>query len=127
MPLRLLEYVVQIYNTQAREWSQRHASFANVRLQPVLPVVFYTGTRRWESVGSLAALVELAERFAGAIPAMDPLFINLPELPARRPESDGGYFGWVLRLVQGRRARPAAFQNLLRRVVEHLETMPDDG
>ena len=32
MPLRLLEYVVQILTSQTREWSRRHRSFAHMRL-----------------------------------------------------------------------------------------------
>src|SRR5437660_4375781 len=77
MPLRLLEYVVQIFTSQTREWSQRHRSFAHLRLQPVLPVVFYTGRRRWDKVGRLADLVEMGEEFGPVTPILDPLFINL--------------------------------------------------
>jgi hypothetical protein len=42
MPFRVLEYVVHICKAQAREWRRRHSSFAGLRLQPVLPVVFKT-------------------------------------------------------------------------------------
>jgi hypothetical protein len=124
MALRVLEYVVQIYRAQAREWDQRHRSFAGLRLQPVLPVVLYTGAGRWDALGRLADLVEMGERFAAVIPAHDPLFVNLGGLPPARLESPGGFFGWVLRLVQQRHARPAEFQGLLRRAVAHLEGMP---
>ena len=53
------------------------------------------------------------------------LYLNLAKLPAQRLESAGGYFGWVLRLVQERSARPAEFRRLLGRVVAHLEAMPE--
>src|SRR5436190_3084933 len=106
MPLRVLEYVVQIYKAQVRAWARRHRSFAHFRLQPVLPVVFYTGTRRWESVGRLVDLIEMGERFAGRTPVLEPLFINLPVIPAEVLEQGGGFFGWVLRLVQQRKASP---------------------
>ncbi len=52
-----------------------------------------------------------------------PLFLNLSAVPATKLETAGG-FGWVLRLVQQRQSRPAEFQELLRRVVEHLEALP---
>jgi hypothetical protein len=51
MVLRLLDYMVQIWKAQVRDWGQEHRSLAGVRLRPVLPVVFYTGTRAW---GALA-------------------------------------------------------------------------
>lgn len=50
MPLRLLDYVVQIFKFQERQWLRTHASLAGIRFSPVLPVVFYTGTRRWGSL-----------------------------------------------------------------------------
>lgn len=40
MPLRILDYVVQIFNFQIRQWTRSHDSASTVRLQPVLPIVF---------------------------------------------------------------------------------------
>ncbi len=45
-------------------------------------------------------------------------------MPATKLKSEGGFFGWVLRLVQERKARPAEFKTLVEEVVHHLETMP---
>jgi hypothetical protein len=122
MPFRVLEYVVQIYKAQIREWRRQHASWTGFRFQPVLPVVFYTGTRRWESLGRIVDLVDLGGKFGALIPALDPLFLNLSCVPAKKLEAIGG-FGWVLRLIQERHTRRAEFENLLCRVVEHLETL----
>jgi hypothetical protein len=77
MPLRMLEYVVQIFKFQTRNWSARHRSFARLRLEPVLPFVFYTGVRRWDSIGTLTDLIELGERFVSVTPLLQPLFLNL--------------------------------------------------
>jgi hypothetical protein len=125
MPLRALDYVVQIFRYQVREWSKTHRSFSRIRFDPVLPVVFYTGTRRWDSPGRLIDLVDLGDRFESMTPAFEPLFINLPEISPETLEAQGGYFGSVLRLVQQRKARPGEFQELLDQVVQHLETMPE--
>jgi hypothetical protein len=101
-----------------------HASLANVRLMPVLPVVFYTGLNRWREVGSLADLMERGDEFREVTPIIErPLFLSLPEIPPDHLERDGGFFGWVLRLVQQRKTRGAEFQQLLQRVVTHLEGM----
>jgi hypothetical protein len=126
MPLRLLEYVVQIFKSQVRQWSRRRRSFAEIRLQPVLPVVFYTGTHRWETIGRLVDLLEMGKEFGSVTPILDPLFMNLHALQPSTLESQGGFFGWVLRLVQERKTRPIEFQNLVERVVLHLETMPHE-
>jgi hypothetical protein len=124
MPFRVLEYVMQIYKSQMRAWSQSHPSFASLRLNPVLPVVFYTGTRSWDTLGRLMDLVEMGRRFAPVIPHFKPVFVNLYGLSAARLESAGGFFGWALRLVKQRHARPDEFQGLLERVVQQLEAMP---
>src|SRR5262249_2527713 len=114
-PLRVLDYLVQIYKSQLRDWLQTHGSARGIRLLPVLPVVFYTGTRTWQSVGQLSGLVELSAVFGQRIPALEPLFINVGAVEPARLEAEGGFFGQVLRLVVRRRTdaparlpRPAA-------------------
>ena len=103
MPLRLADSQLQIFRYQVRKWSQTHRSLARVQLFPVLPVVFYTGLRRWPEVGTLAGLIERGEEFRAVTPIVErPLFLNLPELPARQLEHNGGFFGWVLQLFQQR-------------------------
>jgi hypothetical protein len=111
MPLRALDYVVQIYRYQVREWSKTHRSFSRIRFDPVLPVVFYTGTRRWDSPGRLIDLVDLGDRFESVTPAFEPLFINLPEIPAETLESQGGYFGSVCDWSSSGRPGPASSRN----------------
>ena len=124
MPLRLLDYVLEIYRVQEREAKRRHGHRVRPALEPVLPVVFYTGTRRWDDVGTLRDLVPAAERIAVDIPTVRPLYLNLPALGADVLETGGGYLGWVLRLVQGRKRPPTKFRLLVARVVRKLEAIP---
>jgi predicted transposase YdaD len=125
MPIRLLDYLAQILKAQLRAWSNTHDSYAGFRAQPIVPVVFYTGTERWDSPGRLVELVEQGERFARVTPDFEPLFLNLPALPAERLLAEGGYFGRVLRLVQRRKARLPEFRRLLEEAVQGLEAMPE--
>ena len=103
MPVHLLDYIVQIIKRQMRAWARKHGSFAGFRVQPVLPVVLYTGTVRWDSPGRLIDLVDLGELFRDVTPDIKPVYLNLPALEPERLVSAGGSFGRVLRLVQGRR------------------------
>ncbi len=123
MILRLLDYLAQIWKAQARAWGEKHGSLASVQLSPILPVVLYTGTYRWERLGRLVDLMPEGEDFAEVTPELRPLFVNLPELPAARLRS-GGAFGSVLRLIQQRRASETAFAKLLGEVVGDLEGLP---
>ncbi len=124
MVLRMLEYVVQIYKGQLREASRGRRTLADVWLNPVLPVIFYTGERAWDSPGRLVDLIRRGGEFAGVTPVLEPLFINLGTVPAGALETEGGFFGWVLRLVRQRHAEPREFRALLRQAVTHLEGMP---
>jgi hypothetical protein len=123
MPLRMLEYVVEVYKYQEREWKRQHPSWSGFRLQPVLPVLFYTGTRRWDTPGRLIDLVELPELFAPFVPGLEPFFLNLRTLDPERLLTAGGFFGKLLHLVQQRKAPAAEFEELLRQEVGALEAM----
>jgi hypothetical protein len=125
MPLRLLDYLVQLWKHQVRQWGQQHGGLASVRLSPILPVVFYTGTWAWESVGELPDLFEEGELFRAVTPLLTPLFVSLPGAPAAALEA-GGPFGWLLRLVQQRRSSARTFEGLLRRAVGRLEAIADE-
>jgi hypothetical protein len=124
MILRVLDYVVQLYKSQVREWERGHKSLTGFLLQPVLPVVLYTGTRPWDRLGRVRDLVAAGEAFADVTPDYGPLFLSLPAEQTDRLESAGGYLGWVLELIQQRKARPEEFEGLLARVVAHLEGLP---
>ena len=124
MPLRLLDYLVQIIKGQLRAWSKTHRTLSGFIIQPVLPIVLYTGNERWESLGRLIDLVAWGERFRQVTPDFEPVFVNLPVLPAERLVSEGGFFGRVLQLVQKRKATLPEFRRLLAEVVEALEAMP---
>ena len=124
MPLRLADSQLQIFRYQVRQWLKTHASDAQVRLSPVLPVVFYTGLKHWTEVGTLADLIQRGDEFREVTPIVErPFFLNLPELPANQLEVKGGYFGWILRLVQQRHLRVEEFRQLLRDAVAHLDGM----
>jgi hypothetical protein len=124
MPLRVLEYVVMIYKHQMREWEKKHGNLDNFHLQPVLPIVLYTGTRTWDSLGSLWELVELGAELGELIPKLTPLFLNVGET-SDDVLAQGGAFGLLLRLVQQRRKRLAVFEQTLREVVDVLRGLAD--
>ena len=45
LQLRLAEYVLEAYKMQKRAWDDKHDSDATFMLNPVLPIVLYTGER----------------------------------------------------------------------------------
>jgi hypothetical protein len=126
MVLRVLDYVNAIFRWQQRSWLQTHSSLASFRFQPVLPLVFYTGSRSWKSLRPLTDFMDNGHLFTKITPHLEPLFLSLPALSVRQLQAHGGYFGALLRLVQHRRAKAPAFRGLLTTVVRHLEGLADE-
>jgi hypothetical protein len=122
--LRLLEYMVEAYKAQKRAWDERRTSDANLLLDPVLPVVLYTGERRWPAVKSLAALVRGGRQFRRRIPGFQPHFLNLRGTPPEELMRRGGFFGQVLRLIRERNSDGPTFRRTLAEVLSALEAMP---
>jgi hypothetical protein len=127
MVLRVLEYLVQIYKGQVLKKKEQGGRIAaDFRLWPVLPVVLYTGQRRWEALTPLAELVlGGGEDFADVVPQLRPLFLNLSAVSPADLEASGGFFGWVLELIRQRFAPPEEFRTTTGRVVDHLEAMAE--
>src|SRR5262249_23758188 len=88
--LRLAEDLPAAYKMQKRAWDERHTSDAHFSLQPVIPIVLYTGERRWERIDTLAEVVEAGELFRKLIPAFEPHFLNLRETSPETLVSEGG-------------------------------------
>src|SRR5262249_8097070 len=112
------------YEVQKRAWDERPTSYSSFSLQPVIPIVLYTGERRWERIDTLAEVVEAGELFRKLIPAFEPHFLNLRETSPETLVSEGGFFGQVLWLIRERYAEPAAFRRTLGEVVTRLDAMP---
>jgi len=71
----------------------------------------------------MADLVEAGDLFQAEIPGLTPLFLNLPAMEHQKLEREGGFFGWVLRLLKDRKSRSRVFERVLVRVLRHLETL----
>src|SRR5579872_6665530 len=71
MGLRLLSYMVQIWETQVRGWEDARTPKGQRRLHPIVPMVFYTGRRRWSSPLTLQAVMEAPGELARFIPVFE--------------------------------------------------------
>jgi hypothetical protein len=122
--LRLGEYLLDVYKMQRRAWDKKPTAGAEFLLQPVMPIVLYTGDRDWENIEALADLVEAGALFEDMIPAFKPRFLNLRGTSREKLVNEGGFFGQVLLLIRERHTEPAVFQRTLQEVVTRLEQMP---
>ena len=49
MSLRLYLYMGELWDTQQREWEDKKTRPAARRLLPIIPVIYYTGQKRWSA------------------------------------------------------------------------------
>jgi hypothetical protein len=118
---RATRYVMQVLDLQAREWKGRPRDLA---FDPVLPVIVYTGTRKWDRPKPIHELIKQGKLFARHTPSLEPVFFNLSMTPAERLHEEAGLFGRVLHLMQQRRAGKEAFRALLEEVMRHVDGLP---
>jgi hypothetical protein len=123
MLLRVLDYLVQIWKHQIKQYGDKQKSLASVKLRPVLPVVPHTGSYSWKGLGSLLDLMDDAEVFREVTPAFQPLFVSLPDVTETELESKGGYLGQALALLKARKASRALFARRLDQTVSRVEEL----
>lgn len=124
MLFRTLQYVVAILAAQQRQWREQHGTLEGFRFQPVLPIIFYTGTAAWPNLGHFVDLFIDIPEIAEYLPTIKPIFIPLRDTTATVLKQEGGAFGQVLRLFQAREAQQDTFSALLGEAVAELEKLP---
>jgi len=120
---RAARYVLQIYDRQEKQGLRTHANTRGLRFDPVLPLVFYSGTRTWEKLPSMRQLVHQGSLFGLLIPSLEPVFVNLAETEPNVLQKRIGTFGWVLWLIQQKRRKEDEFRDVLRQVVARVDKL----
>lgn len=82
MAFRLICYMVQLWKAQAREFEKEKRPASQWRLSPVIPVVLYTGKRRWPQPLSLQAIMLLPNALQGLAKALQEVAASLDDLPS---------------------------------------------
>jgi predicted transposase/invertase (TIGR01784 family) len=126
MAFRVLSYMVNIWQTQQREWFDDNAPLHQRKFRPILPVVFYTGNQYWESPLDMKNLVELPEELELYIPRNKILFLNLKNTEPSKLIDQNDPFGWILRVIQEEGSYIDDFDELLHIVAEHLNAVLSD-
>ena len=125
MGLRFLSYLVQVWEAERREWQQKRIAKGERRLHPIVPILLYTGTRRWERVPSVADMMDLPTLCARFQPWHETLFLE----PVRNPDGDAAKFSGGLGIARvaecGGSTGDAA--EVLASAVQYLEGLPEEA
>jgi hypothetical protein len=125
MGLRVLSYMVQMWDLQRQRWEQERLSAAQRRLAPIVPLVFYTGKRRWSGVPGLDAVMGAPAALQRFIPRHETLFVGLDGLP---DAAEGvSPLASVLRVLRTADGDTEAMKAALATAMRELEALPPEA
>jgi hypothetical protein len=122
MPFRLLFYMLRIWDHQRIEIQ---AQGGPARLAPIIPVVFYTGGRKWKAPRDFRKLIDGPPELLRFGPRFDILYQGLRQTPVAALESIGPV-GWALRAVQRVEADHPEFAAVLERAGRAINALLGD-
>ena len=123
MGFRVLFYMMQIWDSQRREWQSENVPKSQWRLRPILPIVLYTGTQRWNTPLSLTAIMDIPEVLTRFVPTFDTLFLSVKETAAAKLTETDHPLGWLLTVVQKENADKDLISDALLSALSHLNTL----
>ena len=108
MGFRVLFYMMLIWAAHRQQWERDKVPKSERRLPPILPIVFYTGDRRWHTPLTLEAIMDIPEELSQFVPRFEPLFLSVKETDTETLTKTDHPFGWLLTVLQKERARCSA-------------------
>jgi putative YhgA-like transposase len=122
--LTLLGYMLKIWEREADEWENKQMPPEEQWLHPIIPLVYYTGERRWQAPTDLASLFQLPQALArGFVPNFAPLLLSLRDCSPEQLTKQATAIGYALRVWQAEGAPTAAFAAVLREALAGLESL----
>ena len=124
MGFRLLFYMCQIWNEQRRALERDRVPKSRWRLRPILPIVYYTGSQRWETPLSLSAVMDVPEVLSRFVPRFDTLFLGVKEMAPEALTKTDHLLGWLLRVLQADEPDAGSLYDALQAALRYLDTLP---
>jgi hypothetical protein len=125
MPLRLLYIAVVYWDQQWRAWEELAAPKPPFRLNPVLPIVVYTGATTWGSNRTLADLLGEPQAFHAFAPVWQPLFWNLAEQSAEELVSSDNNWLQLMAILRVEDADVPTFRDIFTRAVHQVKKIKE--
>ncbi len=125
MGFRLLFYMCQIWDQQRQKWVSENVPKGEWRFRPIIPVLFYTGEERWQTLPSLERLMDVPEALTRFIPKFETLFLSVKGASDETLLKTNRPFGWLMQVLKQEKADTDVFISVLERLGVHLGTLSD--
>lgn len=125
MGFRVLFYMTQIWDSQRRQWESDNTPKGDRRLRPIIPIVFYTGERKWRTPIALPGMMDLPDELSAFVPKYDTLFLSVKETEAGDLTRSDHPFGWLLTVLQKELASKDEIADALINAVRNISSLSD--
>ena len=123
MGFRLLFYMCQIWNEQRGELERSRVPRSRWRLRPIIPIVYYTGSQRWETPLSLSAVMDVPDVLSRFVPRFDTLFLGVKKTDPEALTKTDHLLGWLLRVLQEDESDVGSLYDALQATLHYLDTL----
>ena len=117
--------MIDVWEMQIRGFKDAKLAKSKWRLSPIVPMVFYTGRRKWPGKIGLASMMDLPTDLAEYLPQWETLFLQLRSLDARILMDAATPIAAILRALQTVEEPKEAWANVLSLVVRRLDALPE--
>ena len=125
MGFRVLFYMVQIWDAQRRAWEDNKVPESQWRFRPVIPIVLYTGSRKWEVPIKIDVLMNLPEELRRFVPTFETLFLNVKGTEESDLLKSNHPFSWLLAVIRKEHTDKVEFTDVLIRAIENISQLPE--
>lgn len=123
MGFRFLSYMCQIWQAQLEALDDAKVPATQRKLRPILPIVFYTGTRKWNVPVSLDGVMDVPELMAPFVPKFETLFLGLKETDPDKFGQLDHPFGWLMTVLQKVKDTDTSIDETLTEALTRLDTL----
>ncbi len=121
VPLRTIVYAALDWEWQLREWERLEGTKPPFRLRPVLPIVLYTGERKWGTAESLRDLLDPVAPFRTHVPDWRPILWQLNDRSADELIQSEAAFLQSLAILKADNQDLAEAKNLFAAIFRRLD------
>ena len=126
MSWRVLHQMDLLWEQTLREHEDRNIPRSEWKLNLVIPIVFYTGTRSWRGPAGIGEMIQAPGELDEFVPGHRTAFLSLHQIPEEVLRQQGDTLGkllWAFRKVD---APVDEFSLAVDEAVAHLESLPEE-
>lgn len=121
MGFRILFYMMLIWDAHRRGWETRHVPKNERKFPPILPIVFYTGDRRWKTPLTVESVMNIPAELSRFVPRFDLLFLGVKSADVETLTRTGDPLGWLLTVLKNENSEKTSLGHALVDAVSSLE------